>query len=102
MKNSMDPDPSMGKSADDPRTPAENLKHAVKTTLPPGVNAQDVEDPGTNLGGPGGRNEAIESEREHPERQTPFIRSEEKTSTSGVKHRDTGDSSRGDSDAGAV
>jgi hypothetical protein len=98
MKNSITPDPAVDKSADEHRTPAENLKHAVKTTLPPGVNAQDLDDPGTSLGGPGGRNEAIESERQD---KGLTIRNAEKTSTSGVQHRDAGDSSRADSNAGA-
>ncbi len=29
------------------RTPAQNLKHVVKTWLPPGVSVEEAKDPGT-------------------------------------------------------
>ena len=36
-----------------PRTPGENLKHVLKTGLPPGIEIDDAKDPGSNApGGP--------------------------------------------------
>jgi len=30
-----------------PRTPADNVKHVVKTWLPPGISESEAKDPGT-------------------------------------------------------
>jgi hypothetical protein len=30
-----------------PRTPADNVKHVVKTWLPPGISEEETKDPGT-------------------------------------------------------